>query len=60
MKKQTENEKLAEAFAYGWQSAIECLQSVYKKGVDPLAQIIILDYFEKKIKKPTKNKGGEQ
>ena len=51
MTKQTENEKLAEAYRYGWQAALKCLQGVYKQAVDPLAEIIILEHFKQKEKK---------
>jgi hypothetical protein len=56
MSKQTENEKLAQAFRFGWEAAMKCLQGVYKQGVNPLAEIMVLDYFEKNKKKPKKTK----
>jgi len=55
-----ENEKLAQAFRLGWETATKCLQDVYKKGVDPLAEIMVLELLEKNKKKPKKYKGGEQ
>jgi hypothetical protein len=51
MSNQTENEKLAQAYRYGWQAAMKCLQGVYKQGVDPLAEIIVLEHFKQKEKK---------
>lgn len=48
---QTKNEKLGQAYRYGWESAIKCLQDVYKNGVDPLAEILVLDHFKKNRKK---------
>ncbi len=55
-----ENEKLAQAFRLGWETAVKCLQDVYKKGVDPLAEIMVLELLEKNKKKSKKYKGGEQ
>lgn len=51
----TENEKLAEAFKYGFQAAIEVLQGA-RKGLDPLAEILVTDYLKEK----KKNKGGDK
>ena len=50
MSNQTENEKLAQAYRYGWQAAIKCLQDVYKNGVNPLAEILVLEDFKKNLK----------
>lgn len=51
MTNQSKNEKLAQAYRYGWESAIKCLQDVYKNGVDPLAEILVLEHFKKNRKK---------
>ena len=52
----TENEKLAEAFKYGFQAAIECLQGAKEKGIDQLAEILVTDYLKEK----KKNKGRDK
>ncbi len=51
-----ENEKLAQAFRLGWETATKCLQDVYKKGVEPLSEIMVLELLEKNKKKPKKIK----
>jgi hypothetical protein len=54
-----QNKKLAQAYRYGWQAAMKCLQDVYKQGVDPLAEIIVLEHFKQKEKKRKPIKEGE-